>query len=432
MDNKDTSKRFNFTKASIEALPLPSSGRVRYYDTEIKGLCLYVYGSGKRVFYFYGRVNGKPEDIKIGEYPMLSHYVARANAKTITGEAQKGINPNGVKRALREELTLGAMFDKYLIDYAIPNGVKTTQDMRDNFDRYLGEVPDVEPKKHGKKRVKPEGAVNWQNRKLSAITTQDVKKLHVALNTLKGKTTANRVLELLSAIYSQGNKLETSKGEKVFKGENPCKGIVKYKLRSRERFLQDDEMKRFYEAVAKEPNESIRDYIFMSLATGARKANVLAMRWDEVNLSSGVWTIPEVKTKNGDPTKVQLTELAKEILERRIRTKTTDFVFSGEGITGHLTSPKRAWARILERAELKDLTLHDLRRTIASWLINSGASLQVVGAVLGHKDAKSTEVYARLKDAVIRADMERAQKAMLVAGGITPKADVLEFKKLNG
>jgi hypothetical protein len=56
----------------------------------------------------------------------------------------------------------------------------------------------------------------------------------------------------------------------------------------------------------------------------------------------------------------------------------------------------------------------------------------VVGAVLGHKDAKSTEVYARLKDAVIRADMERAQKAMLVAGGITPKADVLEFKKLNG
>lgn len=425
-------KKFNFTQADVKALPIPVTGRVYYYDfggaMSVKGLTICVSSTGGKVFYSYRKVNGKPERIKIGNYTDLTIDKARKAAGEINSSVGRGDNPNDKKRSLREELTLGKMFDIYLTDWAIPNGKKTTQDMRDNFDRYLGEVPDVAPKKHGKKRVKPEGGVNWANRKLSAITTQDVRKLHLALNTHKGKTTANRVLELLSAIFNQSHKLVN------YKGENPCIGVDKFTLNSRDRFIQSDEMKRFNESVADEPNESIRDYIFMSLATGARKANVLAMRWDEVSLASGVWTIPDVKTKNGDSARVQLTELAREILERRIKTKTktNDFVFAGEGVTGHLTSPKRAWARILERAELKDLTLHDLRRTNASWLINTGASLHLVGAVLGHKDAKSTAVYARLSEDVIKSAMETAQKAMLTAGGITPKAEVLEFKKSKG
>lgn len=424
MDNKDTAKRFNFTKASIEALPLPVSGRVRYYDIEIKGLCLYVYGSGKRVFYVYGRINGKPEDIKIGEYPTWTQYTARTKAKDIIGGITKGDNPNDRKRDARAELTLGVLFDEYLTRYAIPHGKKTVQDMRDNFKRYLGEVADVEPKKHGKKRVKPEGAVNWQNRKLSAITRLDVQKLHSDLGVHSGNATANRTLELLRAILNKGMTWG------MFKGDNPCEGVTKFSLRSRERFLHGDELARFFEAVAEEPNSSIRDYVLMSLLTGARKANVLGMRWEHVDLNRGTWFLPD--TKNDTSQTIPLTTQAKAILEARSKNKIGDFVFAGDGVTGHMTSPKRAWAKILAKAELKDLRLHDLRRTLGSWQAATGASLVVIGKTLNHKDISTTSIYSRLSLDPVRESMEAAQAAMMVAGGITPKAEVLEFKNSSG
>ncbi|MDP2247968.1 MAG: site-specific integrase, partial [Nitrosomonadales bacterium] len=377
--------------------------------------------SGKRVFYVYGRINGKPEDIKIGEYPTWTQYTARTKAREIIGGITRGDNPNARKREGRAELTLGSLFDEYLIRYAIPHGKKTIQDMKDNFARYLGEVPDVEPKKHGKKRGKPLGAANWQNRKLSAITRLDVQKLHSDLGVHSGNATANRTLELLRAIFNKG----ISWG--MFKGGNPCEGVTKFSLQSRDRFLHGDELARFFESVADEPNESIRDYVLMSLLTGARKANILAMRWEHIDLSRGTWFLPD--TKNGTSQTIPLTTQAKAILEARSKNKAGEFVFAGDGITGHMTSPKRAWAKILAKAELKDLRLHDLRRTLGSWQAATGASLVVIGKTLNHKDISTTSIYSRLSLDPVRESMETAQAAMMAAGGITPKAEVLKFKK---
>ena len=96
-----------------------------------------------------------------------------------------------------------------------------------------------------------------------------------------------------------------------------------------------------------------------------------------------------------------------------------------------MTSPKRAWARILAKAELKDLRLHDLRRTLGSWQAATGASLVVIGKTLNHKDVSTTSIYSRLSLDPVRESMETAQAAMLVAGGLAPKAEILEFKKSN-
>lgn len=424
MDNKDTAKRFNFTKEGIEALPLPLAGRVRHYDTVTKGLCLYVYGSGKRVFYVYGRINGKPEDIKIGDTTKFTPTTARTEAKRIIGAATTGDNPNEKKREKRAELTLGEMFNEYLRLHAIPTGVKTLQDMKDNFARYLGEVPDVEPKKHGVKRVKPEGSVNWSNKKLSEVTRGGVLELFANLTLGCGKATANRTVELLSAIFN--NAIENNK----FKGVNPCKSLNKHKPQQRERFIQVDELERFFEAVAKENNESIRDYVLLSLLTGARKSNVLSMKWENVNISRATWFLPD--TKNDTSQTIPLTIAALEVLQRRLISKSSDFVFAGNGVTGHMTTPKRAWARVLENAKLANLTLHDLRRTLGSWQATTGASLIVIGKTLNHKKVDTTAIYARLGLDPVRESMETAQRAMLTAGGITPKGKVLEFKKSNG
>lgn len=415
------SNKLNFTKAAILALPVPVTGRVYHYDTNTRGLAVCISSTGGRVFYSYRKVNNKPERVKLGAFPDLSIEQARDKAAVINSEVALGVNPNDKKRANKAELTLSELFNEYLTRYAIPHGVKTVQDMRDNFARYLGEVPDVAPKLHGKKRVKPEGSVNWQNRKLSTISKLDVQKLHSDLGVYSGNATANRTLELLRAIYNRG----ITWG--LFRGDNPCDGITKFRIQSRDRFIQGDEVARFFNAVAGEPSEAVRDYVLLSLLTGARKANVLSMRWQNINLDRATWFLPD--TKNGTSQTIPLTAAAKEVLERRLKSKTSDFVFAGDGATGHMTSPKRAWARILTNAELENLRLHDLRRTLGSWQAATGASLIVIGKTLNHKDVSTTSIYSRLSLDPVRESMETAQAAMLAAGGMLPKAEVLEFKK---
>ena len=83
-----------------------------------------------------------------------------------------------------------------------------------------------------------------------------------------------------------------------------------------------------------------------------------------------------------------------------------------------MTEPKRGWQRILERAEIKDLRLHDLRRTFGSWQARTGASLTIIGKSLNHKSPISTAIYARLDLDPVRESMEKATEAMLKAGKV--------------
>jgi integrase len=98
------------------------------------------------------------------------------------------------------------------------------------------------------------------------------------------------------------------------------------------------------------------------------------------------------------------------------------------GATGHLASPKKAWARVLKRAGIKDLRIHDLRRSLGSWQARTGASLTIIGKSLHHKSHQSTAVYARLDLDPVRESMERATSAILVAAGAKSDADVSTLK----
>src|SRR5262249_2517356 len=133
-------------------------------------------------------------------------------------------------------------------------------------------------------------------------------------------------------------------------GENPAADVEAFPEKKRKRFLQPDELPFFFKALAEEENEAIRDYILFSLVTGARRGNVQASRWDEINLERGVWIIP--RTKNEESVTVPLTDAALAVLERRLseRKENCPWVFLGYGKTGHLMEPKAGWARILARA----------------------------------------------------------------------------------
>lgn len=497
--------KLNFSRSALVALPAAQDGKRAYYgDIKEPGLVLCVTGTGTKSFQVYQKIAGRPVRVTLGRFsdsladsvelpkgcshreflsntPDLNVRMARALAALVKIDLKAGMNPADTKRAKRAELTLGEMLDEYISRHLIPEGKKTTEDVKANFARYLGELPDAPRKKYGKERSKPPGSVNWQRRRLSTITTQEIRKLVSDLGHDTGKNAANRALEIIRAVYN----CAITWG--LFEKANPAVGVKSFSKNARERFLQSDELPRFFKAVAQEPNADIRDYVLLSLLTGARKNNVLSMRWEDVNLERGEWRMPD--TKNGSPVTVPLMPEAVDILVRRKESKTSEFIFpSGRAKSGHMKEPKSGWRRILDwdeltqlaerinaaggdfvwplekekgprdhgrnmeglsesleraravaaemkvdttGARLKDLRIHDMRRTLGSWQAATGASLVVIGKSLGHKDLASTQIYSRLNLDPVRDSMQIATRAMLAAGGMLPSAEVVPIRKMT-
>ena len=139
------------------------------------------------------------------------------------------------------------------------------------------------------------------------------------------------------------------------------------------------------------------------------------MRWEDVNLVDRVWIVPNTVAKAKQAIAVPLSAQAIEILTQR-KTEHSDpaipWVFPTHAACGHLVEVKTAWKRILERAGVENLTVHDLRRTMASWQARCGAPLNIIGRSLGHRDLNATKIYARLQVEDVRESVDAAAAAM--------------------
>ena len=377
--------KVNFTKKAIDALLVPTKGLQYHYDTKVRGLCIGISNAGTRTFVLYRKIQGRPERLTLGRYPDLSIEQARNKATEANAQIANGKNPNEQKREARNEMSLGDLFVDYIGKHAKLHK-KSWECDEAQFNRYMGE---------------------WRNKKLSRLEKRDIQAIHAKVGSEHGHYAANRLLALLHTLFNKAIDWD------VWQKANPVQGIQKYREKSRERFLARDEMPIFLKALENEPNEIARDYILISLLTGARKANVLAMRWDEINLNTNLWRIPE--TKNGTEHSIPLVPEAVALLTKRFQAKKCEWVFPGVGKSGHLMEPKRAWTRILTEAGIDNLRLHDLRRTFGSWQAATGANLSVIGKSLNHKNVSTTAIYARLDTDPVRKSMEIATKAMFDA-----------------
>lgn len=386
-----TTNKINFTKAILNDLPLPAkSKRAYYYDTKTRGLGISITSTGTKSFLVYRWVNGKPERVLLGRYPDLSIEQARGKTAEINASIAQGENPNDKRRSKRAELTLEDLFNEYMERHAKLHK-KTWKADQGQFQRHLS---------------------HWKQRKLSTIQKNDIQKLHQQLGHTSGIYEANRLLSLLNILFNKA--IVFGLWDKI----NPTHGIKKFRETSRDRFLQPLELPNFFKALAEEPNDLIRDYILLSLLTGARKGNVVSMRWDDIRFETSEWYIPA--TKNGLPHTVTLAQEALAILIQRKKQQIeqTPFVFPSTGAKGHLTEPKKGWKRVLERANIKNLRPHDLRRTLGSWQAREGASLTIIGKSLNHKSPISTSIYARLDLDPVRSSVEKAVDAMFKAGQV--------------
>ena len=379
-------KKINFTKVSLTALPLPPAGqRETYHDLKTNGLQIRSTSGGVKTFSVFRWVKGsrRPERVTLGRFPDISIEKARTMAAEINATIAKGDNPADAMRKFRDEPTLRDLFADYLERHAKVHKKSWIEDQR-QFDRYMKK---------------------FSGRKLSSFQPSDFQRLHHKIGEENGNYAANRLLSLLRAMFNR------AKDWGVWTKDNPTQGIKKFKEKSRDRFLQSDELPKFFQALQDEENEAMRDYFLISLLTGARRANVLSMRWADINFDRKEWRIEE--TKSGDPQTIPLTPEVTSILKERKKQADSLFVFPGIGKSGHMMEPKSGWKRILTRAGLQDLRIHDLRRTLGSWQAATGSSLPVIGKALGHKNASTTSIYARLDIDPVRKSVETANQAML-------------------
>ena len=375
--------KLNFNKTNLLSLALPVKEKIAYYyDNQVQGLGIMLFPSGTKTFFIYKRINGRPDKIKLGRFPQMTVEQARKAAYSTINEIDQGIDPKLEKSKIAKEMLFSEMFIQFMEKHSKLHK-KSWKDDEDRYKLHLSHL--------AKKRI-------------GIISKADIIELHSSLAQKNGIYSANRNLALLTTIFNKAI-------EWGWEGINPCAGVKKFKEKSRERFIQGDEISRFFESLNSEPSEVFRDFFYLCLLTGARRRNVQSMHWNDINFSRYEWRIEE--TKNGESQTIPLAPQAISILKELLKNKNSDWVFpSALSKSGHIEEPKKAWKSLLERADIKDLRIHDLRRTLGSWQAATGANSFIIGKSLGHKTQHATAIYARLNIDPVRESVNRATDAM--------------------
>lgn len=389
-------KRIN--KSVVDALK-PEAVRFVSWDTEIPGFGVRVYPSGQKVYVLKYRVGGgrsaRIRWVTIGKHGIVTPDQARDTARRFAAQVADGGDPAGVREERRKAPTISALLDKYLAEHVrIRNKPSTQAQVTDLVDRVIRPA--------------------LGRFKVTEVSRSDVAGFHSGLS--DRPITGNRALAALSKAFSLaevwGFRPDNS---------NPCRRIEKFKETPRERFLSTKEFQVLGEVLAraeKEPlsfagpdgepivvranPEAVRA-IRLMIFTGMRTGEVRGMRWEHLDLDQGVVTLPDSKTGKKV---VQLPPAAIEVILEGGRPP----LWKGYVIRGGkkndpevaIVNLKATWGAVRKVANLPDVRPHDLRHSFASVAVAGGASLPIIGALLGHSEAKTTQRYAHLANDPLR------------------------------
>jgi integrase len=388
------------TNRVVAKLPVPARGNRLFYDDTVKGFACRVTDAGGRAFVinYFRKTDGRERRFTIGAFPDWSVAAAREEAKRLKREIDGGADPVGAHQESRTAPTIADLAARFEQDY-VPRKRSSTQRV------YRQQIhTDILPA--------------LGRAKVAAVTHADVDAFHHRLSA-RAPTHANRTLAVLSKMFS----LAIRWG---WRTDNPCRGIERNQEQKRHRYLTGAELARLSKALDKLPDEGAANAVRLLLLTGARRGELLAARWADINLETGVWTKPGATTKQKTQHRVPLSEAACRLLAKMKDQAgdDTEWLFPARG-GGHRPHINGAWIRLRKTAKIPDARLHDLRHTYATALASSGLGLPVIGALLGHTTAQTTLRYSHLMDDPLRAATERAAA---VLSGAKP-AEVLPLKR---
>lgn len=406
------SAKLKLRVADIKAAPVPfDKAQKEYHFESPRGLTLRVSRAGKRSFYVLARMRGgRMIRQKIGDYPSITPEQAKIRALGLLSKISAGDDPTEERRVLRGSETLSTVFEQFLKNKRSKRGAPLSQRTQDNY-----------------RDVFTRNCLAIANKRLPEISSDDISRIYHTVGKRSGAA-ANMTRAMLSSVFAWA-----VKSKKV--GVNPVAEVGKaFVEESRDRFMSGNELRRFFTAL-NTINPDLRDFFLVCLLTGVRRSNVQAMAWCDIDVDAAIWRIPN--TKNGTPHNVTLSPeclvILKGLEERAVNQRRNElvknvaddpavarsqYVFPGTGKTGHLVEPKKSWATLLRNAQLEDLRIHDLRRTLGSWQAITGASLSVIGKSLNQKSVEATKIYARLNLDPVRQSVQIATDAMLEAAGL--------------
>jgi integrase len=404
-------KKLHFTKAMIEALPTPTEGAASYADAKTSSLYLRISRTGARTWsvFKWCRAQRRPMRVSLGPYPSVGIDAARRRATEVVAAIDQGRDLQAEKAKRFAIPTLGELSASYR---------RRLEAMGRRHHGYVASVVRLSFK-------------DWLDRRADNITQREISQRHDEIALSRGRVTAARAVKVMRTLL---NHAQLELGLDV---KNVARAIRVTDSRPRSRYMTEAEELKLLTVLTAE-SEDAQDYIRLLMLTGARRDNVAGMRWADVDLTARIWTIPGSDAKAGTAIAVPLVLEAVALLTRRRDSgRSSTFCFPSRGKTGRLVEVWPMFQRLKARAALHDLgldwrardpkavlakidpkvaairglgdlTVHDLRRTLAVRLVGSGASLPIIAAALGHRNLKTTQqVYALATQEDVRAAFER-------------------------
>jgi integrase len=381
------------TKMVVEKAKPDPDGRDRFLrDSALPGFAVRLYPSGTRKYIVqYRTKDNRQRRMVLGLHGVLTVENARNMARDVLVSVSKGGDPAAEKKAAREAPTVRDLAADYLEKHANPkkHPASVTND-KAKLDRVI--IPKL------------------GNIKVSAVSRQDIEKLHISLR--DKPYTANRHLALLSKMFN----LAVSWG---WRADNPVRGIPHFHEDRRQRWLSEEELARLWEALEQHPNRRAANAVKLLILTGSRRSEVLSATWDEFDMERGRWTKPSHHTKQKSTEHVPLSRAAIALLSAMQSEADTEcpFLFPGNAPEKPLGDIKKFWQRLRQEVGIEDVRLHDLRHTYASNLVSRGVSLHIVGRLLGHTQPQTTARYAHVDDVALREATETFGRTVEPVGG---------------
>lgn len=287
-----------FTKAGLSRLLELRGLRLVVHDPRTPGLQAELRTGGQVTFYVFKRKpGGGPVRVRLGPFPELTVAQALTQAKRALSDIAMGLDPNVTRRDAKREPTVAKLWEAWLAGHAMTH--KKESSRKEDERQYNTVLKEL------------------HSRRLSSLTTSEVAAWHRKAGKANGPFAANRALALLSTMFNSASLFLG------WKGGNPTKGVRHFPEQSRDRFLLPDELPKFFAAIDSEA-DPWPDYFRMALLTGARRANLMAMAWCDVDLKAMLWRIPAEQMKGREGVTLPLVPEAIEILTRRKEAGTSD------------------------------------------------------------------------------------------------------------
>jgi len=384
-----------FTDKFIESIN-PQKAIVTYVDASNKHLKLYVRPSGAKTYYFRARVEGKEVKRKLGSVDSISLVLARILATNCFQEQTKTLEIPALENTLQPQryLTVDQVFELYKVNEL------------DHRSTIAGRTHGLEVAYN--LHAKPEIGSCYVSDINKKFARDFFKKMQA-----KGYSVHNKLVSVLKSAFNYVIDYEDELNILV----NPFDRIKKMTGVSRNRYLTHSEASRLLKALNEVANQDVADIYRLALFTGARLSNVKQMLWTDINMSSGVWLIPSGQTKTKQHYEIPLHDLVLNILaKRRISAQQSEFVFPSKNKSkyGYITGGDPIWKEAITSAGLfhENPNIrprpHDLRRTFATWQLQSGADISIVSKALCHTSLKNTLIYAHTKVDQVRDSINGA------------------------